>query len=354
MGVKKFIKKSVAFVAAAAMALTIVVAPVGAGAGTSYAAEGTEDNLHLSKGIELQPDGNYKITLEAYSTGKDTITTTEEAVPLDIVLVLDQSGSMSKNFGSTTRLGALKNAVTNFVNTVKDDATKNDVNHRISMVGFASTKEETGGWFDRTYTYPNTEILTVTGNSAVNYKTASDNNTTFENALKNSLMNVRTQSSKITQAINMLDADGDTYSEYGMDMASRILAKYPVQEGENRKQIIVMFTDGYTAPSGTDNIDYSMSDRAISNAKVAKVKAGKKKVTISVKKVKGAKGYLVQYSTNKKFKGAKSKYVKKNSATIKKLKSKKTYYFRVKAYKMNGKKKVLSKKWSAVKKVKVK
>lgn len=59
MGVKKFIKKSVAFVAAAAMALTMVVAPVGAGAGTSYAAEGTEDNLHLNKGIELQSDGNY-------------------------------------------------------------------------------------------------------------------------------------------------------------------------------------------------------------------------------------------------------------------------------------------------------
>lgn len=270
MGVKKFIKKSVAFVAAAAMALTMVVAPVGAGAGTSYAAEGTEDNLHLNKGIELQSDGNYKITLEAYSTGQDTITTTEEAVPLDIVLVLDQSGSMSNRFGNTTRLKALKNAVTNFVSTVQADATKNDVNHRISMVGFASTKQETGGWFDRTYTYPNTEILTVTGNSAVNYKTASDNNTTFENALKNSLMNVRTQSNKIIQAINMLDAEGDTYSEYGMDMASRILAKYPVQEGENRKQIIVMFTDGYTAPSGTDDIDYSMSDRAIANAKVAK------------------------------------------------------------------------------------
>lgn len=70
--------------------------------------------------------------------------------------------------------------------------------------------------------------------------------------------------------------------------------------------------------------------------------------------MKGAKGYLVQYSTNKKFKGAKSKYVTKNRTTIKKLKSKKTYYFRVKAYKMNGKKKVFSKKWSAVKKVKVK
>lgn len=55
------------------------------------------------------------ITLEAYSTGQDTITTTEEAVPLDIVLVLDQSGSMSNRFGNTTRLKALKNAVTNFV-----------------------------------------------------------------------------------------------------------------------------------------------------------------------------------------------------------------------------------------------
>ena len=262
MGVKKFIKKSVAFVAAAAMALTMVVAPVGAGA--TYAAEGTEDNLHLNKGIELQSDGNYKITLEAYSTGQDTITTTEEAVPLDIVLVLDQSGSMSKNFGSTTRLGALKNAVTNFVNTVQADATRNNVNHRISMVGFASTKAKNNS------TYKNTEVLTVKGNSAVNYKTASDNNTIFENALKDSLMNVRTQSDKISQAINMLGAKGDTYSEYGMDMASRILAKYPVQEGENRKQIIVMFTDGYTAPLGTDDIDYSMSDRAIANAKVAK------------------------------------------------------------------------------------
>lgn len=262
MGIKNFIKKSISFVSAAAMALTMVAMPVGSS--SSYAAEGTDDNLHLSKGIELQSDGNYKITLEAYSTGQDTITTTEEPVPLDIVLVLDQSGSMRNGFGNTTRLNALKNAVTNFVSTVQADATKNNVNHRISMVGFASTKAK------KNSTYKNTEVLTVTGDSEVNYKTASDNNTIFENALKDSLMNVRTQSNKITQAINMLDASGDTYSEYGMDMASRILAKYPVQEGENRKQIIVMFTDGYTAPSGTDDIDYTMSDRAIANAKVAK------------------------------------------------------------------------------------
>lgn len=94
MGVKKFIKKSVAFVAAAAMALTMVVAPVGAGAGASYADTTQGDNLELSKKIELQQDGNYKIKLESYATGKDITTTTTEPVPLDIVLVLDQSGSM--------------------------------------------------------------------------------------------------------------------------------------------------------------------------------------------------------------------------------------------------------------------
>ena len=44
--------------------------------------------------------------------------------------------------------------------------------------------------------------------------------------------------------------------------------------------------------------------------------------------------------------------VTKTSVTIKKLKSKKKYYFRVKAYKKYGSRKVLSKKWSNVKRVK--
>lgn len=46
--------------------------------------------------------------------------------------------------------------------------------------------------------------------------------------------------------------------------------------------------------------------------------------------------------------------VAKTSVTIKKLKSKKKYYFRVKAYKKYGSRKVLSKKWSNVKRVKIK
>ena len=89
-------------------------------------------------------------------------------------------------------------------------------------------------------------------------------------------------------------------------------------------------------------------------SQLKKVKKSKTcKVTLSWKKVTGAKGYQLQYALNKKFKKKKSIQTKKTKYTIKKLKKKKTYYIRVRAYKMNGKKKVYGK-WSKVKKVKIK
>ena len=89
-------------------------------------------------------------------------------------------------------------------------------------------------------------------------------------------------------------------------------------------------------------------------ASIQSLKKYKKKVKIKIKKVSGAKGYQIQYSKKRSFKGKKNVYTTARTKTIKKLKSKKTYYFRVKAYKLNSNKKVSSKKWSKVKKVKVK
>ena len=79
----------------------------------------------------------------------------------------------------------------------------------------------------------------------------------------------------------------------------------------------------------------------------------KQKLLLQWGKIKNAKGYQLQYALNKKFKKKKSIQTKKTKYTIKKLKKKKTYYIRVRAYKMNGKKKVYGK-WSTVKKVKIK
>ena len=86
------------------------------------------------------------------------------------------------------------------------------------------------------------------------------------------------------------------------------------------------------------------------NLRVSKHKKGRKLV-VRWNAVKGAKGYQLQYALNKKFKKKKSVQTKKTKYTIKKLKKKKTYYIRVRAYKMNGKKKVYGK-WSTVKAVK--
>ena len=84
-----------------------------------------------------------------------------------------------------------------------------------------------------------------------------------------------------------------------------------------------------------------------------KLKQKKRTVTASWKKLTGAKGYQICYSTSKKWKGKKQKLVSKNKVVIKNLKKKKNYYFRVRAYRLEGTKKVYGA-WSNTKKIKIK
>ena len=77
------------------------------------------------------------------------------------------------------------------------------------------------------------------------------------------------------------------------------------------------------------------------------------KVKVTWKKVSNILGYQIQYATNKKFKKAKKKTVKSTFVTLKRLKKKKTYFIRVRTYKIADGKRVYGK-WSSVKKVKVK
>lgn len=90
--------------------------------------------------------------------------------------------------------------------------------------------------------------------------------------------------------------------------------------------------------------------------KLSSVTAGKKKATVKWKKVSGATGYEILYSTRKSFKSAKTATIKNGSTvkkTIKSLKSKKTYYFKVRAYKTAGSKKVYGA-YGSYKKTKIK
>lgn len=110
-----------------------------------------KDGLNLSKTATANADGSYKIRMEAFTTG--TVTTTTSIAPCDIVLVLDQSGSMAYDFnGNSTnndtsrRQYAMKQAVNQFIGAVADkyDAEKSD--HRISIVTFGSDASVLQGW----------------------------------------------------------------------------------------------------------------------------------------------------------------------------------------------------------------
>lgn len=87
--------------------------------------------------------------------------------------------------------------------------------------------------------------------------------------------------------------------------------------------------------------------------KKLKAKVSLKKVNLSWKKNKKVAGYEVRIGKGKKVKKAVKKFTRKNKLTYKKIKKKKTYYFKVRAYRMDGKKKVFGK-WSKSKKFVVK
>ena len=117
-----------------------------------------------------------------------------------------------------------------------------------------------------------------------------------------------------------------------------------------------------TAPSTTQPATKPSTTNAnkVSKPKSTSIKKlanGKKSFTVTWAKVSGVKGYQIQYSTDKKFKNNnKSVTVNKQKTTkttVKKLKSKKTYFVRVRTYKIVNGKKVYSS-WSKVKSIKTK
>ena len=97
-------KKFLALVLTLAMVLSLVPATALAMDGTDGGASQkvTRDNLTMKKTVTPVPneDGTYTVHLESYATG--SVTTTQTPVPMDFVLVLDVSGSMTDEIASYT------------------------------------------------------------------------------------------------------------------------------------------------------------------------------------------------------------------------------------------------------------
>lgn len=228
--------QTVVYTAAGPFLPAVSVQPVLRAARASSANE-PKDGLNLSKTATANANGGYTIRMEAFTTGK--VTTTTSTTPVDVVLVLDQSGSMAYDFnGNSTnnntsrRQYAMKQAVNRFIDAVADkyDAEKSD--HRISIVTFGSDASVLKSW------------------------------TTVSESGKTELQ------SSITGLPST--PSGATNVGAGMQQAETLMGRDYNYTGSNttRQKVVVVFTDG--VPTTESDFSTTVANAAIQSAKVLK------------------------------------------------------------------------------------
>lgn len=298
-------KQALALVLALVMALSLVALPSfaegeetgGGNDGMPYIEENghggtvTKDGLVMSKTIKKTGDSQFLLTLEAYATGSTTTTTTKK--PVDIVLVLDVSGSMKDymetysispggtyyyyagsysgyqrvyycsqcggwyytkenswwNHGTQltpkTSASDTNTSHTQFysdvtkmetlksaVSTFIDSVAEKSPDSSIAIVKFAGNKRDTVGndtYRDGRYTHNYSQIV-------------------------QELTPVNTGASSLKAAVNGLIAAGATAADYGMQHAQSIINDVDVKNNGHQK-VVIMFTDG------EPNHDYNFDDK---------------------------------------------------------------------------------------------
>ena len=203
---------------------------------TDKTVEATEEN----------EESDFLTTLSAMSsTSNSTVTVT---TPLDIVMVLDASGSMDDPMGGgdrTKRIDALKNAANSFIDTIakQNEAIEGvDRQHRVAIVKFAGKKSNDIGnnkYRDGGYSYNYTQVM-----KELTY--CSDGNA--DDLKKNT--------------INQIQPAGATRADYGLELAEKITTTYGRKDA---KKIIVFFTDG--TPTKQNNFDAGVANAAVTAAK---------------------------------------------------------------------------------------
>lgn len=197
--------------------------------------------------MEIQKGSSDFLTALSAISSTSNLTTTS-TTPLDIVLVLDASGSMEENmgWGGTTKMDALKAAANAFVDEIAkanegtDDPT---MQHRVSVVKFASdTTDRIGNDF------------TSSWNGRYNYSQRMIGLTAC------------TQDGKtaITSQINALRPSGATRADYGMSQAQKALN----DARPGAKTVVVFFTDG--TPTKSNEFSESVANSAVRTAKALK------------------------------------------------------------------------------------
>lgn len=182
------------------------------------------------------------------STSNSTVTVT---TPLDIVMVLDASGSMDDPMGggdSTKRIDALKSAANSFINTIakqNEGIEGVDRQHRVAIVKFAGDKTNKVGndqYKKGQFWYNNSQVMKgLTDCSGGNVKVLED-------------------------TVAGIKPSGATRADYGLELAGDITSGRA-----DAKKIVVFFTDG--KPTSFSEFDSDVAKGAVTAAK--KMKDGK-------------------------------------------------------------------------------
>lgn len=193
------------------------------------------------KTVTANGDGTYKVALNvtgAKSADTGAIVTNQ---PLDIVLVLDVSGSMDDSLsGGPKKIDALKTAVNGFIDATADEnATISDRSqrNRIALVKFAGEESPEVGNDTDWQGYNYTQIVS----------------------------NLTDEVSGLTNTVKGLRASGATSADYAFDRAQEAL-KY--QPRANAKKVVIFFTDG--EPNHGRGFDPDVAATAVNKAKSLK------------------------------------------------------------------------------------
>jgi len=143
-------------------------------------------------------------------------------------------------------------------------------------------------------------------------------------------------------------------AEEAQKKAEEILAKAQKEAEEKRAEAQKQLEEVQAMQKRLEN-QLAKTEFAAKKVKVKAVKGVKKSVKVNWKSVEGADGYVIEYAKKANFKGKKTVTVSasRKAKTIKRLSAKKTYYVRVKAYKVVDNEKVYTA-YSAKKKVRTK
>lgn len=201
------------------------------------------------KTVSKTDGSDFLVALSALSSTSSL--TKPEPQPIDIVLVLDASGSMSDPMGrndSTKRIDALKAAANNFLAAAKkqnDEIEDPAKQIKVSIVKFAGDKTDKVGndkYRDGGYWYNHSQIM------------------------RNLTLCNNTYLSTLQDVVDSISPAGATRSDYGMELAQTALDKASARS--NAKKVVIFFTDG--KPTSESNYDAEVAGDAINTAKTIK------------------------------------------------------------------------------------